>query len=77
MQSIHVACRRLTGTATRTGGLIGCEDALPWGYYPQSDVLQLLLLLGTECWVLVSHGGYNRDRDRVRAMERLHCFIVW
>ena len=46
-----------TDTLAPTGGLIGCEDAFSWSDYPQSDVLQLLLLLRSQCGVLVSHGG--------------------
>lgn len=44
-------------TRTHTGGLISCEDAFAWSYYPVSNVLQLLLLLRGQCWILVSHGG--------------------
>lgn len=46
-----------------TGGLIGCEDAFPRSHYPLGDVLQLLLLLGSQCWVLVSHGGWDTEGE--------------
>lgn len=41
----------------RTGGLICSQDALARSHNPVSDVTELLLLLRSECWVLVGHGA--------------------
>lgn len=47
----------MAGSVKHTGGLIGSKDAFSWSYYPLSDLLQLLLLLSSQCGVLVGHGG--------------------
>lgn len=47
----------VTTKPVRTCGLISCKDAFSRSHYPLGDFLQLLLLLRSQCRVLVSHGG--------------------
>lgn len=67
MSSLHGESELQYLVHVRTGGLIGSEDAFSWSHYLLSDFLQLLLLLGSQRWVLVSHGGWKRAQ---------HSFMV-
>lgn len=50
-----------------TCGLISSEDAFAGSDNALGDFLQLLLLLGSERWVLVSHDAYcSKQPERVR-----------
>lgn len=62
--------------SSHTGGFIGCKDALPRSYYPQSNILQLLLLLRSQCGILVSHGGWKRHGEKETLGGHIR-FCLW